>query len=531
MFSVVIPFRGELGQLHDCLDSLAGQAAAPEFEVIVVDDGSEDPVPGNLGAAYGLPLKVMREVPLGISAARNAGISHATGQVILFVDSDVTLAEDFLVNLQAAVAEHPQDSAFQADLRGGARNLVERMEDLRLRATISFLTNGDGHVDYVNTSAFAVRRSMLARDKDLFDLAAVRGEDTKVLAGLLRRGQKPRLVKGVKACHRPRLGVLSYVLKHYKIGYHTTPARDELREACAGVLMDGSGRHGLARDMLVMAAADSSNWPALPLMALAYGLERLGRISHRLLGFRHGRHHILNMPLNGVRENELVARIASSARRGEGCLFTYLTAWTLVQADRDPSMSGLFRNFDICYADGMGVVLSALVLGCGRLHKVTANSFLEKLCEQAALLDLPVALVGAKQEVISSSAQQLRSRFPALNLVGFSKGHLSDAEETALDHRLPAWNPRLVIVGMGQPLQEWWVCRHRDLLPDAVFLCVGGLFDYLCGAKPTPPRWIRKAGLEWLYILTLRPRRFWKRYLVGIPVLAWLLLKARFSKI
>ena len=150
-------------------------------------------------------------------------------------------------------------------------------------------------------------------------------------------------------------------------------------------------------------------------------------------------------------------------------------------------MGPLFHNFDICYPDGMGVVLSFLLLGGGRLHKVTANNFIGKLCQQAALLELPVALVGAKQEVIASAADKLKDGFPALNLVGVSKGCLSDSEDSGLCQLLPAWNPRLVIVGMGQPLQEHWVKKHCELLPQAVFLCVGGLFDYICGEKPTPP--------------------------------------------
>ena len=43
---------------------------------------------------------------------------------------------------------------------------------------------------------------------------------------------------------------------------------------------------------------------------------------------------------------------------------------------------------------------------------------------------------------------------------------------------------------------------------------VGGAFDILAGKTRRAPRWVRRAGLEWLYRLAQEPRRLWKRYLI-----------------
>ena len=48
-------------------------------------------------------------------------------------------------------------------------------------------------------------------------------------------------------------------------------------------------------------------------------------------------------------------------------------------------------------------------------------------------------------------------------------------------------------------------------------LGVGAAFDFLAGAKPQAPRWMRSAGLEWLFRLATEPRRLWKRYLKHNP--------------
>ncbi len=98
--SVVVPSYNQADLLAECLRSLRAQTLAPDlFEIIVVDDGSTDRTPAVLaecGAGH-VRLRAIRfPTNRGRSAARNAGISHAVAPLILFVDSDVVVQEDFL---------------------------------------------------------------------------------------------------------------------------------------------------------------------------------------------------------------------------------------------------------------------------------------------------------------------------------------------------------------------------------------------------------------------------------------------------
>jgi len=529
--SIVIPVRNGLPQLGECLDSLAGQLDAPGFAVTVVDDGSVDAIPQELGAGRPFALEVVRQVPLGISAARNRGIRHATGEIIVFVDSDVVLKPDFLAELASCAKEYPEDVAFQARLSGGWANIVERMEGLRISATLTVIAQEDGHIKYANTSAFAIRRSLVDAQVDFFDPAAVRGEDTQMLAGLLRRGMVPRYAERAEAIHLPRIPLRRYLLKHFEIGYRTAPAREVLMALPSDVLLMGSGRRGVLRHMVDSTRENRGDRWILPLVAGAHLLERTGRAAYRVLGLRSERMKVLTAPVDCVREPELVARILAAGTRRTGMRITYLTAWTLVQAKMDPEMAKSLDEFDICYSDGMGVVLCSLLLTGRRLHKVTANNFMEKLCDQIEAEGMPVAFVGTNRESMDAAVSKTRERFPNLNLVGYSHGYLASSGEEELREKIEAWAPSLVIIGMGQPLQEQWVARTREALPHTVFLCVGGLFDYISGTKPTPPVLIRAIGLEWLYILITRPGRYWKRYIYGIPKLGFLVIREFASRI
>jgi len=76
------------------------------------------------------------------------------------------------------------------------------------------------------------------------------------------------------------------------------------------------------------------------------------------------------------------------------------------------------------------------------------------------------------------------------------------------------FNPHLVLVGMGVPLQEKWISHHWKQLPSAVYLGVGGVFNYLAGVKKRSPIWMRDRGFEWLFRFFQEPLRLGRRYTI-----------------
>lgn len=526
MITTVIPVRNKLRLLQRCLSSFSHQDDPPEFEIVIVDDGSTQPIESGELGSFSFGIRVVRQVPLGISAARNHGVREAAGNVVLFVDSDVVLKPDFLRKLSEAMDRRPACRMFQTSLDGGPGGMANRMEGLRLRATQKALADDKGHIKYANTSALAIRRSFLETDRELFDTSALRGEDTLLLARLIDEGELPVWVPDACALHMPDLSVWLYIRKHFSIGYYTARARDELGKRSSKVLLGSEGRRKFFQLMISEAAGKPCDMLALPLIVMAHGIERLGRLGHGWLGLKVGiRRQVLSVPVDCIRENDLVSTIACKAARGDGAAITYLTSWTLVQADEDQTMRDLFAKFDICYPDGMGVVLCSLLINRERLHKVTANSFFENLCAQAAVMGFPIGIIGSTHEIAEGTSRAIREKHPALQLVACSHGYMEGPEEEEFVKTLRLRKPRLMVVGMGQPTQERWVQRVRDEHPETVFLCVGGLFDYICGVKPTPPIWMRSLGFEWVYILLLRPRRYWRRYIIGLPKLAHLVIR------
>jgi len=94
MLSVIIPTYNRASFLTEAIDSVLAQdswrgasGASGAFELIVIDDGSEDGTRG-LVESYGERLRCEAHPHRGVSAARNAGLRSARGEFIAFLDSD-----------------------------------------------------------------------------------------------------------------------------------------------------------------------------------------------------------------------------------------------------------------------------------------------------------------------------------------------------------------------------------------------------------------------------------------------------------
>ncbi|MFJ9947119.1 glycosyltransferase family 2 protein [Kitasatospora sp. NPDC091207] len=97
-FSVIVPVHKVEEYLPECLDSVLGQGG-PDVELIAVDDRSPDGCGAILdGAAARDPrVRVLHLAEnVGLGRARNAGLAVATGEYVIFLDSDDTLTPGLL---------------------------------------------------------------------------------------------------------------------------------------------------------------------------------------------------------------------------------------------------------------------------------------------------------------------------------------------------------------------------------------------------------------------------------------------------
>ena len=78
--------------------------------------------------------------------------------------------------------------------------------------------------------------------------------------------------------------------------------------------------------------------------------------------------------------------------------------------------------------------------------------------------------------------------------------------------------PDVLAVGLGSPKQEKFIYKYKDQLNVPVSLAIGASIDFEAGNKKRAPRFMQKAGLEWLYRLCKEPRRMFMRNLTSVRI-------------
>ncbi len=90
---------------------------------------------------------------------------------------------------------------------------------------------------------------------------------------------------------------------------------------------------------------------------------------------------------------------------------------------------------------------------------------------------------------------------------------------------IEAAEPDLLFVAMETPAKELFLARHRDRLRVGYAMGVGGSLDVMAGLRKRAPRWMQRAGLEWIARWAQDPKRLARRYVVGNTQFAWLVLR------
>ncbi len=174
----------------------------------------------------------------------------------------------------------------------------------------------------------------------------------------------------------------------------------------------------------------------------------------------------------------------------------------------------LSRKF-VVLNDGVGVDIASLILHGSMFPDNLNGTDLTPLLLSAVPSGTRVFLYGARPDVVGRAAAALQARH-GVEICGFRDGYLSTQEAEALVPIINAATPDILLVALGNPLQETWLLRSAEQLDVPLSLCVGAFFDFAIGVVPRAPLWVRNIRMEWLYRLLREPARLWRRYTLDI---------------
>lgn len=283
-FSILIPVYNDWESLHGCLDSVAAQTETPRFEVILVDDGSQTPVPETIRRfADNLPVRIAWQPHAGIAAARNRGIQDARGATLVFTDADCRLDPSCLARLNEAMSNHPEHDCFQLRVVGDKSTLLGKAEDLRLGSIQNHSIQPNGCIRYLNTAGFAIRRSAIVHDSDVFDQAALRSEDTLLLVELMRDGTLPLFVFRAVVRHSIQMSLGECIRKDVRVAWVESRTFNRIEKSGVRIRMTNAERIAMLRSLWRESGAPSIGRAAWFFLVARQALQRSISVLYRCL--------------------------------------------------------------------------------------------------------------------------------------------------------------------------------------------------------------------------------------------------------
>ncbi len=212
--------------------------------------------------------------------------------------------------------------------------------------------------------------------------------------------------------------------------------------------------------------------------------------------------------------NSLLAKIEVTILNGQKLTITYLNASCFNILYTNSQLNKGINNFDIIHPDGVGIYLASKMLsGVPSIPaRFTGSDFYPLLWESCIRNNRSIFFFGHEDATLNS----IQSFLPELKVAGVQNGF--DFNDADVLERINGSNADILVIGLGYPAQEEWVLKHSPSLNCKAIICAGEGIKVFAGSKKRGPRFLQAIGLEWLVRLTLNPLKYFKRYVIGIPL-------------
>jgi N-acetylglucosaminyldiphosphoundecaprenol N-acetyl-beta-D-mannosaminyltransferase len=228
---------------------------------------------------------------------------------------------------------------------------------------------------------------------------------------------------------------------------------------------------------------------------------------------------ILKMMVDVISINEAAKKVISIMEMNSGAYICVSNVHMCMEAFDNPSFCKIVNEADLVVPDGKPLVWAQKLLGAKNASQVRGSDLLLNVCTESERNGTPIGLYGGTKNSLQDFTAFLNKKYPKLN-IPFAESppfrELCHKEDENYIRQINDSGIKVLFVGIGCPKQEKWMATHKDRL-NCVMIGVGAAFDFFSGQKKHAPRWMQKAGMEWLFRFASDPKRLWKRYLKHNP--------------
>ena len=221
-------------------------------------------------------------------------------------------------------------------------------------------------------------------------------------------------------------------------------------------------------------------------------------------------------------KKEVVKIISNNIKMNKKTVVSTPNTEIVMMCKKNEHFKTMINSSDLVIPDGIGVVWAGRYLGVNVPERVTGYDVLVDLLDLSSKENFSLYFFGAAEKTLKKAVENVKSKYPNINIVGFKNGYFDDNEIDKIINDINEKTPDILFVALGAPKQEEWIFTNKEKLNCKIFFGVGGSFDVLSGNTKRAPLFMQKLGLEWFYRLYKEPKRISRMFV--IPIFMFLVL-------
>lgn len=275
--------------------------------------------------------------------------------------------------------------------------------------------------------------------------------------------------------------------------------------------------------------------------------------------------NIIGIKVNSTPVEKLLVnleyRVSHNTPKGRNSRFYIVTPnpELVLLAQRDPVLKNALNSTEFSLPDGIGLVMAsrflnleapnnkiirfvvALVQGLAvgvsvvlnrrwltaHMKPIRGRTFFIDLMRLANKHSWKVYFLGGYDNEAEAAAERMLDKYKKIKVRAEAGPIFDNDGEPASKRdrkaylevvkRINSFAPQILIVCLQDPKEEKFVYKNYKKLNIVGVGAFGGTFRYIAGLSPLPPKWMEKAGLEWVYRLITEPYRI-RRILNAFPI-------------
>lgn len=206
---------------------------------------------------------------------------------------------------------------------------------------------------------------------------------------------------------------------------------------------------------------------------------------------------------------QLIKNIFEDYKNQEQTFIVNINPEIIVSNYKNQELKEILNKQKYQIPDGAGIVWASKKKNGKIKERIAGIDLMVKLCQKAQEHNSKIYFYGSKDGIAEKAAQNLKEKYPEINIAGVSNGYCNEEE---VIKEIKNSKTDILFVGLGSPKQEEFIIKYKEELPNVkIIMPVGGSFDVISETKKRAPKWMIKMNIEWLYRLIKEPKRIFRQ--------------------